>query len=142
MVASVGMPPSIRSRGRRSLHDTIFATPAGIFRAAGDEHPELRRHDVQPLALVLPDPVQFALTAGAGPAVDIDDDLDPWQMRRQTSRGWCVASRPARLAQSEPTDLLSPHRSPPFARVFETEQHLIFGKGLGPAAKTVAAAFL
>src|ERR1700704_344111 len=79
MVASVGMPPSI---GREGLHDTIFATSAGVFRAAGDQHPELRRHDVQPLALVLPDPMQLALAAVAGP-VDIDDDLDPWQMRRQ-----------------------------------------------------------
>ena len=38
-VASVDMPPSITSRGRESLHDTILATPAGLFRTAGDEHP-------------------------------------------------------------------------------------------------------
>ena len=82
MVASVGRPPSI---SREGLHDTIFATPAGVFRAAGDEHPELRRHDVQPLTLVLADPVQLALAARAGLVVDVDDDLDPRQMRRQRS---------------------------------------------------------
>jgi hypothetical protein len=41
---------------------------------AGDEHPELRLHDVQPLALVPADPVQLALKAPAGSGVDIDDD--------------------------------------------------------------------
>jgi IS66 Orf2 like protein len=38
---------------RRGLHDTVLATSAGIFRPDGDEHPELRWHNVQPLALVL-----------------------------------------------------------------------------------------
>jgi hypothetical protein len=71
-----------QSRGRRSLHDNIFATPVGVFRTGGDEHSELGRHDVQPLALVLADPVQLALAARAGPVVDIDDDFDPRQMRR------------------------------------------------------------
>jgi hypothetical protein len=36
---------------------------AGIFGPPGDEHPELRRHHVQPLAPVFADPVQFALAA-------------------------------------------------------------------------------
>jgi hypothetical protein len=42
-------------------HDTIFATPAGVLRTARDEHPELGRHDVHPLALVLAGLVQLAL---------------------------------------------------------------------------------
>ena len=72
-------------RRRRGLHDTVLACPAGVFGPAGDEHPELRRHDVQPLAPVLADPVQLALAAGAGLVVDVDDDLNPRQMRRQRS---------------------------------------------------------
>jgi hypothetical protein len=41
---------------------------------AGDEHPELRLHDVRLLALVPADPVQLALAAPAGSVVGIDDD--------------------------------------------------------------------
>ena len=91
-MASVGRPPSISRAGAGGLHDAILASPAGVFGPPGDEHPELRRHHVQPLALVLADPVQLALAAGAGLVVDVDDDLDPRQMRRQRSavdRGAC-----------------------------------------------------
>jgi hypothetical protein len=126
-----------QTRGRWGLHDTILAAPAGVFRAAGDEYPELRRYDVQPLALVLADPVQLALAAGAGPAVDIDDDLEPWQMRRQRAavgasllgpRGSLSRSRLICYRRIARRHLLD---------IFETEQHLIFGQRLGPAAKTV-----
>lgn len=72
-----------QTRRRRGLYDTVLASPAGVFGPPGDKHPELRRHDIQPLAFVLANPMQFALATGAGPVVDIDDDLDPRQMRRQ-----------------------------------------------------------
>jgi hypothetical protein len=71
-----------QARWRRCLHDAILAFAARIFRSPGDEYPELRRHDVQPFALVLADPVEFALAAGTGLVVDVDDDLNPRQMRR------------------------------------------------------------
>ena len=120
-------------RRRRRLHDTVLASPAGVFGPPGDEHPELRRHDVQPLALVLADPVQLALAAGAGLVVDVDDDLDPRQMRRQRSAvdrgacepapagpsGGCVlsasAARPPRPARRPPGPAASGPRaaSPP-----------------------------
>ena len=74
-----------QSHRRRGLYDTVLASPAGIFRPPGDEHPELRRHDVQPLTLVLADPVQLAPAARAGLVVDVDDNLNPRQMRRQRS---------------------------------------------------------
>ena len=74
-----------QSRRRRSLHDTVLASPTGIFGPPGDDHPELRRDDVQPLASVLADPVQLALAARAGPVVDVDDDLNPGQIPRQRS---------------------------------------------------------
>jgi len=74
-----------QSHRRRGLYDTVLASPAGIFGPPGDEHPELRRHDVQPLTLVLADPVQLAPAARAGLVVDVDDNLNPRQMRRQRS---------------------------------------------------------
>jgi hypothetical protein len=67
----------------RRLHDTVFARSAGVFGPPGDENAELRRHHVQPLAPVFADPVQIAPATGARLVVDIDDDLDPRQMRRQ-----------------------------------------------------------
>ena len=67
----------------RGLQDTVLARAAGVFGPQGDEHPELRRHDVEPLALVLADPVQLALATGADLVIDIDDELDPRQMRWQ-----------------------------------------------------------
>jgi hypothetical protein len=68
---------------RRSLKDTFLAAPTRIFWPSRHENPELRRHHIQPLALVLANPVQFALAARTGLVVDIDDNLDPRQMRRQ-----------------------------------------------------------
>jgi hypothetical protein len=67
------------------LHDAILTSSAGVFRTSGDDNAELRRHHVQPLALVFADPVQFALAAGADLVIDVDDDLDPRQMHRQRS---------------------------------------------------------
>jgi hypothetical protein len=78
-------PAQDQPRWRRGLHDTVLASPAGIFGPTGDQHPQLRRHHVQPLALVLADPVQLALAAPAGLVVDVDDDLNPRQMPRQRS---------------------------------------------------------
>ena len=37
-----------RRRGR--LHDNVLAGPAGVFGPAHDQHPELRRNDVEPLS--------------------------------------------------------------------------------------------
>jgi hypothetical protein len=40
------------------LHHHVFARPASILGAANDQYPELRRHDVEPLARILADPMQ------------------------------------------------------------------------------------
>ena len=103
-------------RRRRRLHDTVLAAPAGVFGPADDEHPELRRHDVQPLAHVLADPVQFALAAGAGLVVDVDDHLDPRQMRRQRAAVGAALGGPRSSFGRSRLILLPPHRSPPSAR--------------------------
>jgi hypothetical protein len=83
MVASVGNPPSI------SLAEAgACTTPSSHDRQAYlgrrvRENAELRRYHVQPLAPVFVDPVQIAPATGARLVVDIDDDLDPRQMRLQ-----------------------------------------------------------
>lgn len=47
--------------GCRSLSNPAFAGTTSIFRAAGDNHPELGGDDIQPLADVLPDDMAFPL---------------------------------------------------------------------------------
>lgn len=129
-----------QARRRRGLHDTILACAAGIFRATGHQHPELRRHHVQPLAGVLPDPMQLALAARADLVVDVDDDLNARQMRRQRAtvaaalRSPCSTLRRSQLLRRIARDRL--------LDVFQAEQHLIFGQRLRPAAKTVPLQFL
>ena len=79
-----GRQPSGDQPGRsRRLHDALGAAPAGVSRPAGDEHPELRRDDVEPLGDVLPDPMQPAAAARAVEALRLDDPLDPRQVPRQ-----------------------------------------------------------
>jgi hypothetical protein len=50
-------------RGRR-LDDDVLAGAAGIFGPTYDQHPELRRHDVELLADVLANPVKLGGTLG------------------------------------------------------------------------------
>lgn len=127
-----------QSRRRAGLHDTIFATPAGVFGTAGEEHPELGRHNVQPLALV------FADRPGSRgrSCCRYRRRSRPVANAPATSRGWCGASRPVQLAQSELTDPRSPHRSLPFARRLRGRAAFDFGQRLRPAAKPVTLQFL
>ena len=138
MVASVGIPPSISRAGAGAC-----TTPSSHWRQAyfgpdRDQHPELRRHDIQPLALVFADPVQRAPAAAAGFVVDVDGGLNPRQMRRQRaaigsplrnsglSRGRCRLLRARRITGRRLLD------------VFQPQQHLVLGQRLRPAAKLVA----
>ena len=57
-----------QARWCRRLHHTIGAGPAGIFRAARDNHTELRRNDVEAFADVLTDHMPFS-AAAAGHAI-------------------------------------------------------------------------
>jgi hypothetical protein len=59
------------------LHDRALAGAAGVFRPARDDHPVLRRDDVEPLRAIFPDHVQRAAATRADPVVGLDDDLDP-----------------------------------------------------------------
>jgi len=121
----------------RRLHDPIFAGPAGVSGPPGDEDPELRRHQVQPLAPVLADPVQLALATETGLVIDIDDDLDPRQMSRQRS-----PVDPALVSPSSPFGggcliccRLITCRC--LLDIFQTQQHLLLGQRLRPAAKAM-----
>src|SRR5262249_59186354 len=68
-------------RGR--LPHFAAARLAGILGAAGHDHLELRRHDIEPFRDVLADPMLEAAAACAGLVRYIDDDLFARQMRRQ-----------------------------------------------------------
>jgi hypothetical protein len=69
-------------RGRR-LDDDVLACAASVFGSAHDQHPELRRHDIELLADVLANLVKLAPTARTGLVLDVDNRLDALQMRRQ-----------------------------------------------------------
>ena len=79
-----GRQPALNQPGRcRRLDDALLATPAGVFGPHGDDHPQLRRHDVQTLAPVLADPVHLPAAARAVPALRLDHPLDPRQVLGQ-----------------------------------------------------------
>ena len=138
MVASVGSPPSISRAGAEACTTPILTCAASVFRPDRDQHPELRRHDIQPFAPVFADPVQRALAAEAGLIIEVDGGLNPRQMRRQRaavgtplrssglSRGRRRLLRTSRITRSCLLD------------VFQTQQHLVFGQRLRPAPKLVA----
>jgi hypothetical protein len=68
---------------RRRLDHAVLAGAAGVFRAARDDHPVLRRNDVEPLRAILADHMHRAAAARAGGIFRIDNDLDPRQVLRQ-----------------------------------------------------------
>ena len=78
-----GQPALDDPRRRGRLDHGTLARAAAVARAAGDEHPEGRGHDVEPLGDVLADPVERAAAARAGLVLDIDDLLDPIEVGRQ-----------------------------------------------------------
>lgn len=65
-------------RWRRSLGDPAFAGPASVFGAPGDNHAELDRNDIQPLADILTNHMALS-PAGAG-ELRLNDHLNPVQM--------------------------------------------------------------
>lgn len=73
------------ARRRRRLHHHFLAGAAGVFGAAGDDHPELGGDDVEALAHVLPHHMQHPPATRAGLVRDVDEPFDPRQMGRQRS---------------------------------------------------------
>jgi hypothetical protein len=74
-----------QSRRRWRLHNHVLAAAAAIFGAADDEHPELRRHDVETFAGVLADPMQGIATARANVVFDVNHHFDARQVSRKRS---------------------------------------------------------
>jgi hypothetical protein len=68
-------------RGR--LHDSLLAGPAAITRPADHSHLEPGRDVIQHLRAVFADGVQRSAATGTGLVVNVHDDLDPRQIRRQ-----------------------------------------------------------
>ena len=81
--ASVAIPPVTGRSGSGRLHHRLLAGPAAVARAADHPHPQLGGDDVEHLARVLADDVQGPAAAGAALVLDVDQDLDPRQVRRQ-----------------------------------------------------------
>ena len=103
-------------RRRRRLDDDVLASAAGIFGSAHDQHSELRRHDVEPLADVLADLVKLAPAARAGLVLNVDDRLDARQMRRQRSAVRAPLARRRRPLRRRSLPRPPPPRPPRSAR--------------------------
>ena len=126
-------------RGRLRLHDNVFAAPASVFWPAHDEDAELRGNDVEPLADVLADLVQFDATAWASLVFDVDDGLDAWQMRRQRAAVGAALFRVALSRSVADCDFgLCRRAGLVLFGFFEREQHLIFRQRLGAPAEAMA----
>jgi len=77
----LGRQPALDQPGRgRRLHNRLLAGAAGVFRAASNDHPILRRDDIEPLRAILANHVHRAATTRAGPVLGLDDEFDPRQM--------------------------------------------------------------
>lgn len=74
-----------QSGGGRCLCNTIGAGAAGVFGADGNDHTQLRGHDVQSVGAVLADLVHQPAAARANKAVGFDDLLDPRQILGQVA---------------------------------------------------------
>jgi hypothetical protein len=68
-------------RGR--LRDSLLAGPAAVARPPDHPHPELSGNIIQHLCAVFADGVERSATTRASLVVDVHDDLDPRQVRRQ-----------------------------------------------------------
>jgi hypothetical protein len=68
---------------RGSLNDRALTSPAAVPWPADHLHPQLRRHVIQHLRTVLADDMHRAAATRARFVLDIDDQLNPRQMRGQ-----------------------------------------------------------
>ena len=79
----LGRQAALDQMGRcRCLMHAFLACRAGVFGADGDDHPELRRDDVEALGDVLADPDHGTTAARAGQARGLDHLLEPRQLLR------------------------------------------------------------
>jgi hypothetical protein len=76
-----------QSRRRGSPRHDFFTSPAGVFGTAHDKHAQLRGDDVQPLAHVVPNPMQHMMAARTSVILDVGHHLDARQMLREERHG-------------------------------------------------------
>ena len=81
--------------------------------------------------------MQLAVATAAGLVVDIDDDLDPRQMRRQCSAVTATLAAPRRTTIRRGFILLRFAGRFDLLDLFQTQQHLLLGQRLRPAAKAM-----
>ncbi len=89
-----GWPAAMASR----VGDAFLAPAASVFRAHRDDHPKLRRHDVQALRAILTYPHHLPAAAGAERALWLDHLLDALQMLRKMAE-IAFGTRPLRRAR-------------------------------------------
>jgi hypothetical protein len=82
------------------LHHGLLAGPAAVAGAADHLHPQLRRDEVEHLARVLADRVQGSTAAGTILVLDVDQGLNPRQVRRQGTQ--VASSNPGRPRGAAP----------------------------------------
>jgi hypothetical protein len=124
------------------LNDDVLAGPAGVFKSAHDKNSELRRNDVEPFAAIFADAMQRVPTARATLVVDVDDRLDPRQVRRQRSAVHAPFGGACGVLRGRSLFGLSFAGGRGLLDLFQPKQHLIFGQGLRPSAKPMALQFL
>jgi len=100
--------------GRMGLHHGTRAAAAGVSRAPGDQHAELRRHDVRTLGHVLADLRHLAAAARARDGLGRDHPPDPGQGAWAGGRGSSSVHVPCR--PSPPSGRAAPSPGPPRAR--------------------------
>ena len=139
----LGWQSAFDKPGRRwRLHHHVLTSPAAIFGSPNHQHAELCRHDVEPFADILADPMQGLAAARASAVYNVDHHLDARQMFGKRSFVHPTLSGPVcplRWIGRFRRDLLA-RRS--LLDVFEPEQHLIFGQRLGAATEAMTLQFL
>ena len=125
-----------RRRGR--LHHHLLAGPAGILGPADDQHAQLRRDDVEPLAAILADPVQCVAAARTAVILDVDHHLDARQMRRQRSAVHAALGGTLGSLGRDGCFAFGLAACRGLLDVFEPKQQLIFRQRLGPPAEAMA----
>jgi hypothetical protein len=118
-------PRSAAPAGR--LYDHVLAPAAAIFGPADNEHPELRRHDVETFAGILADPMQGIATARASVAFDVDHHFDARQVSGKRSAVHAALAGAAGLLGRIGHLNLGLGAGRDLLELFEPEQHLIFG---------------
>ena len=122
---------------RRRLHHFAGARLAGILGAAGHDHLELRRDDIEPFRDVLADPVLEAAAARAGLIRYIDDGFFARQMRRQRAAIDLPPARRDLLASRAVVLRRGVSRRERLLHILQRQRELLGIEPLGTAAKAV-----